>query len=107
MKTYYKRISKRSLALILGILMLFSTLMVGTISNVNAYADGDVVIKSYFDNWTDHYVQKTGNSYTYVATSSNVGKTYNFDIDGYASSDHRSKTSPNVMVAESMSYGCL
>ena len=36
MKTNLKRISKRSLALILGILMLCSTLMVGTITNVNA-----------------------------------------------------------------------
>lgn len=36
MKTKLKRVSKRSLALILGILMLFSTLMVGTITNVNA-----------------------------------------------------------------------
>ncbi len=53
MKTNLKRISKRSLALILGILMLFSTLMVGTISTANAagavsgvFAKGE---KIYYD----------------------------------------------------------
>ena len=36
MKTKFKRISKRSLATVLVFLMIFSTLMVGTISTSNA-----------------------------------------------------------------------
>ncbi len=44
MKTNFKRISKRSLALLLGILMLLSTLMVGTLTTVNAVGASNGII---------------------------------------------------------------
>lgn len=103
MKTNLKRISKRSLALILGILMLFSTLMVGTITNVNAALTasttpvddgcnrifitnnkGFTYIKMYFwgsstkDNpaWGSAY-DITGNS---IGTNSNGHTVYYYDL---------------------------
>ena len=55
MKTNLKRISKRSLALILGILMLFSTLMVGTITTTNAWTYS-VSLNGQFNNggWQEY-----------------------------------------------------
>ncbi len=106
MKTNLKRISKRSLALILGILMLFSTLMVGTITNVNAALTASTTpvtdgcnrifitnnkkftsIKMYFwgsshstvtnpPNWDSAY-DITGNS---IGTNSDGHTVYYFDL---------------------------
>ncbi|MGN1131207.1 MAG: hypothetical protein ACI4Q8_07640, partial [Ruminococcus sp.] len=106
MKTNLKRISKRSLALILGILMLFSTLMVGTITNVNAALTASTTpvtdgcnrifitnnknftsIKMYFwgsshstvtnpPNWDSAY-DITGNS---IGTNSDGQTVYYFDL---------------------------
>ena len=72
MKTNLKRISKRSLALILGILMLFSTLMVGTIT---ASAYNYDCIKGTWDDWNPHDIS----SGTYKVTLTS-GTKYQFEL---------------------------
>lgn len=80
MKTYYKRISKRSLALILGILMLFSTLTVGMIT-VNAWNNA-VSLHGQFSpddsNW--HEYNLSSGTCSIVFTDAQVGKELQFEI---------------------------
>lgn len=79
MKTNLKRVSKRSLALILGILMLFSTLMVGTISTANAAGAVNGVIKSgdtlYYD--FSNLTNKNGRANVLQASGKGLANTSN------------------------------
>ncbi|MGN1131237.1 MAG: hypothetical protein ACI4Q8_07790, partial [Ruminococcus sp.] len=79
MKTNLKRVSKRSLALILGILMLFSTLMVGTITTANAWTYS-VSLNGQFNagSWKEYDI--SSGSCTVDFTDSQVGQELQFEI---------------------------
>lgn len=78
MKTYYKRVSKRSLALILGILMLFSTLTVGMIT-VNAWTYS-VSLNGQFNNGSWKEYDLSSGTCSIDFTDAQVGKELQFEI---------------------------
>ena len=100
MKTNLKRISKRSLALILGILMLFSTLMVGTIT-ANAW-DHPVTLNGQFNNgeWKQYDISSGTCSIDFPSTQ--VGKELQFEI-GIESGDKKYTATSDITYENSVS----
>ncbi len=83
-----KQISKRSLAIILTVLMVFSSLMVGSISTANASVGTGTI---YFDNsntnWTNVYFFIGHDSYVRSYTMSKVSGTdniYSYTVSGWS-----------------------
>lgn len=84
MKTNLKRISRRTLSMILCVLMLFSTLMVGTISTANAFSMSKPYF--YFDNtntnWSNvRLVTIQTNGYVAFESLSKIANTNYFYVN--------------------------
>lgn len=97
MKTNFKRIGKQSISIVLAVMMMLSTMLVGTVTSNAAIKNW--VLSGSFNNWAEiQFGGADGGSITYDL-SAYKGTTVEFRTDAYENNKLNKNSTGNIVVA--------